>query len=133
MKLRRLVMDERVERQLRWLEEALGRLRIEIMSLAVLVEPEVNVVSLMMPTISRLEEQLEGLKGLLAIPPVENKREIGVDDLSFEGAVAGTESKPEGESVEELTLSPEAVVMIKEELADLVTELSEEAEKKEEA
>lgn len=126
-------MDERVERQLRWLEEALGRLRIEIMSLAVLVEREIDLPALMMPAISRLEGQLETVKDKLSWPKVVFKEEIGVDDLSFEGTVAGVPGKPEGEAVEEVILSHEVIVMMKEELANVVATVSEEAERKEKA
>lgn len=89
-------MDKRIERQLRWVEEALGRLRIEVMSLAVLVERKIDVSAFMIPTISRLEGQLETVKDRLSWPKVVSKEEISVEDLSFEGTTVATEEKLAG-------------------------------------
>lgn len=147
-------MDERVEWQLGWLEQAVSRVIGEAKELAKMVEGGGELVEDLVQTAMALHMQMEAVKGKLTPKsitweeavekkaadfragvtgkPTEVKEEIGVEDLSFEGTVAGASDKSEKEGEKTFDLPPGTVCMTEEELASMGTTIPEGTERKEE-
>ena len=91
-------MDERIEYQIMWLEEAVSRVDKETKVLAALVAGGQDLVEEIMQTVMALHYNIETVKGKLSAKPVEVKEEVKLPDMSgreiLPAEVESTKPKP---------------------------------------
>lgn len=80
-------MDERIEYQLRWLEESVNRVMAEAKTLASMVDKGKDLLDDVLNTAAALHMHLEAVKGKLTpklevIGTVETQREISYDEVA---------------------------------------------------